>query len=630
MPRMSPPPRLPGLPRRTPQMLAAWPLALLLLVGLAPGGATAQAARPTIEKAADLPRFTYTVSGSVESLVRSAEAFAPFAAAVRRDAESVLAGYDIADKATRRELLSMLAVLDYLDGRLDQAQARADEVRALQDKPADKLLSGLRLRAMIAAAREDTGGRKPEAFARRVGERITQELAGYPYPVIANDVKSYKASAELIGEGLVLGQVREVLQPMVDKARAISSEFAPNLVQARMALTEVLPLKRTLIDTYSRYLAANQVDKPDIWAARDVNFSGMSGLTPVTLAVWDSGVDTALFKDQVLRDAQGRARVIAFDKYSRPSRGELMPIPAALQAKLPQMTARTKGFSDLQSNVDSPEASALKQTLSALPQDQYKPLVEEINLAGNHEHGTHVAGISLAGNPAARLLVARLEYGHTLVPDPCPSLALAKREAKAFQATVDFMKRAGARVANMSWGGSIVDIEGQLEQCGIGRSPEDRKARARAIFEIGKRSLSAAMASAPSILFVAAAGNSNNDASFVESIPAGINLPNLLTVGAVDRAGDEAPFTSYGPTVKVHANGYQVESYLPGGARVALSGTSMAAPQVSNLAAKLLAVKPSLQPKDLVRVIVETAEPSADGRRRLVHPAKALAAVKGG
>jgi subtilisin family serine protease len=139
--------------------------------------------------------------------------------------------------------------------------------------------------------------------------------------------------------------------------------------------------------------------------------------------------------------------------------------------------------------------------------------------------------------------------------------------------------------------------------------------------------LTKAFASAPQILFVTAAGNSNNDASFIEDVPAGIVLPNLLTVGAVDRAGDEAPFTSYGPTVKVHANGYQVESYLPGGTRVALSGTSMASPQVANLAGKLLAVNPKLTPPDLIGIIESTAERSADGRRKLVNPRMALAAA---
>ena len=138
------------------------------------------------------------------------------------------------------------------------------------------------------------------------------------------------------------------------------------------------------------------------------------------------------------------------------------------------------------------------------------------------------------------------------------------------------------------------------------------------------------MASAPGILFVTSAGNSNQDSTFAEAIPAGIVLPNLITVGAVDKAGDEAPFTSYGPTVKVHANGYQVESYLPGGDRVALSGTSMSSPQVANLAAKMLALNPKLKPEDLIKIIVETAEKSADGRRVLVHPAKAVSAARAG
>jgi subtilisin family serine protease len=135
--------------------------------------------------------------------------------------------------------------------------------------------------------------------------------------------------------------------------------------------------------------------------------------------------------------------------------------------------------------------------------------------------------------------------------------------------------------------------------------------------------------SAPEILFITAAGNSNSDSSFGEFIPSSIVAPNLLTTGAVDKAGDEASFTSYGPTVKVHANGYQVESYLPGGERVALSGTSMASPQVANLAAKMLAIKPSLKPAEVIQIIVDTAEPSADGRRRLVHPANALARLRG-
>ena len=180
----------------------------------------------------------------------------------------------------------------------------------------------------------------------------------------------------------------------------------------------------------------------------------------------------------------------------------------------------------------------------------------------------------------------------------------------------------------MSWGGTVKDVEGQLELCNIGKTPEERKKIAREYFDIQKNALVAAFKSAPGILFVAAAGNANENSTFAEAIPADIVLPNLLTVGAVDKAGDEASFTSYGPTVKVHANGYQVESYLPGGERVALSGTSMAAPQVTGLAAKMLAVNPKLTPAQLIAIIEQTSEKPADGRRHLIDPKKAVAAAR--
>ncbi len=598
-----------------------WPLLLLALLWAAV--AARADTKPRIEKAADLPRFSYRIDGKLEDILRSPARFAPLAAQIRHDTASVLDGYDIPDKATRRGLITTLALLDFLDGRYADAQRRAASLRALEDKPADKLLSGVRLEVMSRAAQAD--GLNTGAYRQAVAQGITQAISAMPYEVIANDIKEAKAGVELIGEALILGRPREVWQPIVDASGTLSSDFAPGLVGVRFALVATLPLKATLVDTYSRYLAAHQITKPDIWAARDVALPAGKPYAQVRIAVWDSGVDTKLYGDRVVRDGKGAPALIAFDKYSRPAQGELMPLPPALRDKLPQMKAQTKGFSDLQSNIDSPEASAVKQFLSTLPPDQYKPAIEEIELAGNYEHGTHVAGIALAGDPYARLVVGRIEFGWTLKPDPCPSLAQTEADAKAQQAYVDFFKREGVRVVNMSWGGSVKGIESDLEQCGVGKTPEERKALARKYFDIGAKSLEDAFAGAPEILFVTAAGNSDSDASFVEDIPAGIVLPNLIAVGAVDQAGDEAPFTSYGPTVKVHANGYQVESYLPGGDRVALSGTSMASPQVANLAAKILAVNPALQPPEVIKLIVETADTSADGRRHLINPKKALA-----
>lgn len=577
-----------------------------------------------IDKEADIPRFSYTIADPLESVVRDKAIFARVTQQIRSDMESVLAKYEIADKASVRQFRGSLVQMDFLAGDYDAALAGAEAVRALEEKPADKLLSGLRLRAMVAAAKQ-TGGINTPAYFEAVSRAIRKELDALPFDVIANDIKNYKAGAELMGEGRVIGNVRDVLQATLNKTGALSSDFAPGLIGARYILETALPLKQTLVTTYTEYLDRHKVEKTDIWAGRDVKLPETGPYKTVNVAVWDSGVDTKLFPGQLVANRKGNPALMAFDLDSRPTTGELFPIPAALQPKLGELLGRTKGLSDLRSNIDSPEAAEVKKFMSGLKPEEFKPAMEQLGLTGNYAHGTHVAGIALNGNPWARLVTARISFDFKLQPDPCPSKALAERGAKAHQAYVDFFKRNKVRVVNMSWGGGVKDGEEALEKCGIGKTTEDRQKLAREYFEIEKKALSRAFASAPGILFVTSAGNSNSDSSFGEYIPSSIVLPNLLTVGAVDKAGDEASFTSYGPTVVVHANGYQVDSFLPGGKRVALSGTSMSSPNVTNLAAKLLAAKPSLKPAEVIAIIRETADRTEDGRRILINPAKAMA-----
>ena len=602
-------------------------LLVLFLAFLLVGGAAAQE-KKRIDKAADLPRFSYKLDGRIEDMVRDDAKFKPLARDVRRDLESVLAQYDIEDKATLRQILGELAQLDMLDGNYEAALARVAQVKALEDKPADKLLSGVTARAIVAGVRASPD-RTSATYRSAVGQSIQGELTDMPYDVIANQVKEAKAGAELLGEGRLFGNVREVLQPSVDKNGSLSSDLAPALVRIKYTYRYILPLKPALIDAWTTYLAAHRVDKPDMWAARAVTLPAGRNYTPVKIAVWDSGVDTKLFPNN-LATTNGSVPVIAFDRFSEPAKGELQEIPDALKSKVPRLKAYLKGFSDLQSNIDSPEASEIKSYMSTLKPDEYKAFVEEIGLAGNWMHGTHVAGIAVAGNPHARIVVGRIEFDWHLIPDPCPTRELTLRDAKNAQSYVDFFKQQGVRVVNMSWGGSVKAIENALELCNIGKTPDERKAIARDYFDIQKDALTKAFASAPDILFVTAAGNSNQNASFVEDIPADIVLPNLLTVGAVDKAGDEASFTSYGPTVKVHANGYQVESVIPGGEKLAESGTSMASPQVVNLAAKILTVNPKLMPTQVIALIRDNADTTPDGRRTLINPKKTLAAAQAG
>ena len=623
-------------PNRLPSRVLNVATAVLLIATLtacavAPStSVSAQAPKQRIEKAADLPTFTYPVQGDLAALVRDDARFKPLSKLIARDYSGVLAKYDIAESASQRQYLGTLAQIALLEEHFDEALGLTAQVKSLQDKPADKLLSGLLTRSIVAA------GKKYDftpnaAYQAEVARLIRAELDSMPFAVIQNDVMRMKASAEFLGEALVLGRVREVLQPVADKTGELSSDLAPSMVSSRFTLTYVLPLKDTLVATYSAYLKANQIAKPDIWAARDVALPPNRSFKPVAVAVWDSGIDPALWADQRVRDTSltdaTQAAFIAFDQHSRPSSAQLLPIPATIQTQLPQMQSRSKGLSDAQSNIDSAEAAEVKHYLSGLKPADYKAAIEALRMTGNYQHGTHVAGITMAGNPYARLVNARIEFGHTLVPDPCPTPELALRGVENIKDYVAYLRKHGVRVANMSWSGNVRSAESELEQCNIGRDAAERKTIARGYFQMQWDALKNAMATASEILFVAAAGNSGNDASFNEAYPASIVLPNLITVGAVDKAGDEAAFTSYGPTVLVHANGYQVDSYVPGGSRVALSGTSMAAPQVANLAAKILAVKPELTSAQAIAVIKNTADKTADGRRTLIHPAKALAAV---
>jgi subtilisin family serine protease len=603
-----------------PTRLIAFVLAVLVAAA-----ASAQP-RQRVDKAADLPRFNYRIDGKVEDVVRDDARFKAFAAQVKRDFDSVLVRYEIPDPSVERGYLATLAQIDYLVGDYDAALVRLDRIRALEEKPADKLLSGLTMRSLIAAERK-AGSRSGAAYGREVGQRVRAELDAMPFAVVQNEVREIKAGTEIASEALVLGGLRERLQPIVDKSGALSSDFAPAVVSARYRLHSTIPLKQTLAEAFAGYLAANKVDKPDIWAARDVTLRREFGHQRVDIAIWDSGVDPDVFPGRMYT-VRGKLAVVGFDRYENPANVPLMPIPVELAARLPSMKARLKGFSDLQANIDSPEASEVKAYFGGLKADEYKAAIEELSLAGSYVHGTHVAGIAMAGNPYARLAVARIEFDWHLIPDPCPTPELVAKGAANTQAYVDFFTRHRIRVVNMSWGGSVKGYEEALELCGIGKDPEERRKIARDYFETGRTALERAIRGAPQVLFVAAAGNEDSDATFAESIPAAIDAPNLLTVGAVDRAGDEASFTSYGRTVVAHANGYQVESVIPGGEKLAESGTSMAAPQATNLAAKMLAVNPKLAPTDVIAIIRRTVEKTPDGRRMLLHPAKAVAAAR--
>ncbi len=111
-------------------------------------------------------------------------------------------------------------------------------------------------------------------------------------------------------------------------------------------------------------------------------------------------------------------------------------------------------------------------------------------------------------------------------------------------------------------------------------------------------------------LFVAAAGNSalNNDNN--SHYPSSYDLPNVLAVAATDSQDQLATFSNYGATtVDITAPGQSILSTVPGGQYQQLSGTSMATPHVSGVAALLLSQYPGMQSEELKARILGGADP---------------------
>jgi hypothetical protein len=611
---------------------------LLFALLLAP----ALAQKPKITSQDQIPRFSYPYTGKVTDVLTSEAAYEKLAAAVRADVEKLLADYDIEDRSTLQDLLGTLLALDVQAGRYAMALERIARIRALDEKPAAKLTGGL-LTESIILTRQGGEYANEGLFRAAFQKTYAQKLAALPWAVVGDVIKQTKGSAEIMTEALVLGNLASQFQPGVDKTGAISGEVARVLLAQRTNLAQYLPLKAERVAALTAYVAANQKTKTDIWAARAVNFTTEEKLTPVIVGIWDSGVDMAVFSAQRWTNAGEAANGkdddrngyvddvhgIAFDLKSKAVPELLLPLSDEQRANYAGMRNLTKGLLDVQASIESVEGSELKKVMAGLKPEAVKPFIESLNFFGNYTHGTHVAGIAAAGNPAVRLLGARITFDHRMIPD-VPTREQAERDAAAMRAVVKYLQQNGARVVNMSWGGSPRSIEGAFEANGAGGTPEERKKTAREYHELSRVALTEAMSAAPEILFVVAAGNSDSDAKFDETIPSGIDLPNVLTVGAVDQAGEETSFSSFGKNVDVHANGFEVESTLPGGERMKYSGTSMAAPNVANLAAKLLALNPALTVAQLTELIQRGAERSSDGRINLINPKRSLELARAG
>ncbi len=298
--------------------------------------------KPRIEKAADLPRFSYPLEGKRRRDVIGRCEVSAFREAVRRDTQSVLSGYEIDDRATLRQLEGELALLDYLEGD-DQSALAPPSVRELQDKPADKLMSGLQLRAMIAAERK-VGDRASEAYRGEDGPADRRRARADALRRRAERGQGGEGAGRDRSEALTLGYVRNVIQPTVDKAGALRSDLAPAVINAKYRLSRCCRSRRRWSKPTAAISPRTRSTSRTSGRRATSSCPPGKGYSTVNVGIWDSGVDTALFGKRVVKDDDGKPAVIAFDRFANPATGELQPIPGELKDQGPADEGAPQGL----------------------------------------------------------------------------------------------------------------------------------------------------------------------------------------------------------------------------------------------------------------------------------------------
>ncbi len=220
--------------------------------------------------------------------------------------------------------------------------------------------------------------------------------------------------------------------------------------------------------------------------------------------------------------------------------------------------------------------------------------------AGEHPHGTHVAGTigAVGGNGVG---VAGVTWNVNLISAKIANQQGASTTVDAIRA-IDYVTMLRTKkgldiiASNNSWGGT-----------GYSKALED------AIKRGGDAG----------ILFVAAAGNDGRNLDSFSQYPAEYDCTTphrpfdcVVSVAAIGQNGDLAGYSNYsGTAVDIAAPGTNVLSTVPGGYDM-LSGTSMAAPHVTGAIALCLSSYRGITAKQAVEKLKATAvsNPSLSGK----------------
>ncbi len=205
------------------------------------------------------------------------------------------------------------------------------------------------------------------------------------------------------------------------------------------------------------------------------------------------------------------------------------------------------------------------------------------------EHGTHVSGI-IAAVRNNNIGVNGIADNVTIMP--IRNTPMGDEADKDVANGIRYAVDNGAKIINMSFGKDF--------------SPHKKIVDEAVLYAKEK-----------GVLLVHAAGNDNKHTDYFFNYPSALLLNNTVAsnwieVGASSSELNEklpATFSNYGKySVDIFAPGVDIYATLPGNKYDTRSGTSMAAPVVSGVAALLLSYFPHLSPEQIIEIITKSGK----------------------
>lgn len=209
----------------------------------------------------------------------------------------------------------------------------------------------------------------------------------------------------------------------------------------------------------------------------------------------------------------------------------------------------------------------------------------------NDDHGTHCAGIIAANaNNKAGIAGVASNINVKIMPLKIHGGLNGKGTVANAIKAVKYATLMGADICNMSWG--TTSYSAALETV-IKESP---------------------------MLFVTAAGNTGTDNTSTPLYPASYKLDNVISVTFIDANGQLTLDSNYGILdVDIAAPGTDIFSTVVG-SYTSMSGSSMAAPHVSAIAAMIYSYSDNLYASNIKDVIIHNLKPLSSLNGYVKHP----------